>query len=182
MQQFIGGAKCRRVVLDKQMDGRTDRVRCEAGEERCNVCQEGPSGVKRNRNRESIGETEKREAEKREVEKREVERREAERIFKEEEQRYRVVRAERMRERVEIEKAKTEEIEEVFQDWMDRCMICKAEGREEQEGSSSKWIGCSIKHKNKRGFEKTWRGLEEVEFERFSGCIKCWAPQEICHS
>jgi hypothetical protein len=37
-------------------------------------------------------------------------------MFKEEEQRHRVVRAERMRERVEIEKAKTEEIKEVFQD------------------------------------------------------------------
>jgi len=60
-----------------------------------------------------------------------------------------------MRERVEIEKAKTEEIEEVFQDWMDRCVIYKAEGIEEQEDSSSKWMGCSIKHKNKRGFEKT---------------------------
>ena len=21
-----------------------------------------------------------------------------------------------------------------------------------------------------------------MEFERFSGCMKCWAPQEICHS
>jgi hypothetical protein len=180
MQQFIGGVKCRRVVLDKQMDSKTDRVRCEVGEERCNVCQEGLSRVKRNRNRESIGdaerelgrvrqieerlevgeqveaeeqvemerrrkenrreaekretekrEIEKRETEKREAEKREVERREAERMFKEEEQRHRVVRAERIRERVEIEKAKTEEIKEVFQDWIDRCVICKAEGREE---------------------------------------------------
>lgn len=59
MQQFIGGAKCRRVVLDEQMDGRTDRVRCKVGEERYDICQGGPSRVKRNRNRESIGDIER---------------------------------------------------------------------------------------------------------------------------
>jgi len=37
-------------------------------------------------------------------------------MFKEEEQRHRLVRAERIRERVEIKKVKTEEIKEVFQD------------------------------------------------------------------
>ena len=59
---------------------------------------------------------------------------------------------------------------------MDRYVIYKAEGREGQEASSGKWMGCSVKHGNKRGFKKTWRGLEEVEFERFSRYMKCWAP------
>jgi hypothetical protein len=53
MQQLIGGEKCKRVVLDEQMDGRVDRVGCEAGEERCAICQGSPRGVKRSR--ESIG-------------------------------------------------------------------------------------------------------------------------------
>jgi hypothetical protein len=53
MQQLIGGGKCRRVVLDEQMDGRVDRIACEAGEEKCNICQGSLRGVKRNR--ESMG-------------------------------------------------------------------------------------------------------------------------------
>jgi superfamily II DNA helicase RecQ len=158
MQQFIGGEKCRRVVLDEQMDGRMDRVGCEAGEDRCDICQGSPRGVKRSREstgdagRESgrvrwieegseveveterreqnMREAEMREAEIREAERMEAERMEAEMMFEEEEQRHRVIRAERMREKAEIERSRTEEIEEVFQDWTNRCVICKAEGRE----------------------------------------------------
>jgi hypothetical protein len=40
MEQFISGSKCRRIYLDQQMDDRTDRVRCKAGEERCDICQQ----------------------------------------------------------------------------------------------------------------------------------------------
>ena len=46
-------------MLDEQIDSRTDRVRCKVGEERCDICWGGPSRVKRNRNRESIGDTER---------------------------------------------------------------------------------------------------------------------------
>ena len=34
----MSGDKCRRLYLDHEMDGRIDRVRCEQGEERCEVC------------------------------------------------------------------------------------------------------------------------------------------------
>jgi superfamily II DNA helicase RecQ len=39
VNQFISGERCRRIYLDQEMDGRVDRVRCEDGEERCDVCQ-----------------------------------------------------------------------------------------------------------------------------------------------
>ena len=39
VERFVSGAKCRRIYLDHEMDGRIDRVRCEDGEERCDVCQ-----------------------------------------------------------------------------------------------------------------------------------------------
>jgi hypothetical protein len=39
VERFVSGAKCRRIYLDQEMDGRIDRVRCEDGEERCDVCQ-----------------------------------------------------------------------------------------------------------------------------------------------
>jgi hypothetical protein len=39
VERFVSGARCRRIYLDQEMDGRVDRVRCEDGGERCNVCQ-----------------------------------------------------------------------------------------------------------------------------------------------
>jgi len=38
MERFLSGGKCRRIFLDAEMDGRDDRLRCEEGEERCDVC------------------------------------------------------------------------------------------------------------------------------------------------
>ncbi|KAH7413538.1 P-loop containing nucleoside triphosphate hydrolase protein, partial [Cadophora sp. MPI-SDFR-AT-0126] len=40
VERFMSGAKCRRIYLDQEMDGRIDRVRCEDEEERCDVCYE----------------------------------------------------------------------------------------------------------------------------------------------
>ena len=39
VNDFIN-AKCRRIVLDRVMDGRFDRTECEAGEEICDACEE----------------------------------------------------------------------------------------------------------------------------------------------
>jgi RecQ family ATP-dependent DNA helicase len=47
VDRFISGTKCRRIYLDQEMDGRLDRVRCEDGEERCDVCQESDGMVER---------------------------------------------------------------------------------------------------------------------------------------
>jgi hypothetical protein len=38
VDRFISGAQCRRIDLDREMDGRVDRGGCEEGEERCDVC------------------------------------------------------------------------------------------------------------------------------------------------
>ena len=35
---FMAGYNCRRVIMDRVMDGRMDRVGCEEGEEACDVC------------------------------------------------------------------------------------------------------------------------------------------------
>ena len=49
MKDFLEGKQCRRVVLDREMDGRADRGGCEVGEERCDVCRRRPRGEKRRR-------------------------------------------------------------------------------------------------------------------------------------
>ena len=40
VDRFISGISCRRIHLDHILDGRTDRVRCEEGEVKCDVCEE----------------------------------------------------------------------------------------------------------------------------------------------
>ncbi len=49
MRAFLEGGSCRRIALDKHMDGRSDRTACEVGEERCDVCHGQPRGFKRRR-------------------------------------------------------------------------------------------------------------------------------------
>jgi superfamily II DNA helicase RecQ len=39
-ERFVSGISCRRVWLDQELDGRTDRTGCEQGEEKCDVCAE----------------------------------------------------------------------------------------------------------------------------------------------
>ena len=52
IKEFISGKNCRRIALDKEMDeidGRTNRIGCEIGEERYNICKGNPWGTKRGR-------------------------------------------------------------------------------------------------------------------------------------
>ena len=45
MQEFITTQGCRRVVLDREMDGREDRVGCEEEEEQCDGCRRDSVGL-----------------------------------------------------------------------------------------------------------------------------------------
>lgn len=38
IDEFVHEDQCRRIIMDRVMDGRDDRQRCEEGEERCDVC------------------------------------------------------------------------------------------------------------------------------------------------
>ncbi len=39
IERFLSGSACWRMFLDAKMDGCKDRVKCEEGEERCDVCE-----------------------------------------------------------------------------------------------------------------------------------------------
>ena len=52
IKEFISGKNYRRIALDKEMDeidGRTNRIGCEIGEKRCDICKGNPRGTKRGR-------------------------------------------------------------------------------------------------------------------------------------
>ncbi|KAH7244537.1 uncharacterized protein BKA55DRAFT_516341, partial [Fusarium redolens] len=48
MIEFVEGKRCRREVLDREMDGNVDRVGCAEGEEVCDVCWEQQQQMTRN--------------------------------------------------------------------------------------------------------------------------------------
>ena len=56
MDEFIKGP-CQRVVLDQVMDGRTDRIACEPGEEVCDLCQGRQRQQRRIEHRDAMLET-----------------------------------------------------------------------------------------------------------------------------
>ena len=49
MKTFVKGECCRRVAIDKEMDGNSERMACEVDEQRCDVCTGKPRGTRRRR-------------------------------------------------------------------------------------------------------------------------------------
>jgi hypothetical protein len=47
MKDSVLGEQCKRIVLDREMDGRVNRPGCAIGEESCDVCQERSRGTRR---------------------------------------------------------------------------------------------------------------------------------------
>jgi hypothetical protein len=46
-REFLGSGRCRRILVDVEMDGRIDRRQCERGEEKCDYCEQHLRGIKR---------------------------------------------------------------------------------------------------------------------------------------
>lgn len=49
MRLFVRGTGCRRVVIDRAMDGRVDRIGCEGGERACDICEVGEERIEEER-------------------------------------------------------------------------------------------------------------------------------------
>jgi hypothetical protein len=52
-KDYLNETVCRRIVIDRYMDGRGDRRGCEVGEARCDLCEANPRGTKRQNQAES---------------------------------------------------------------------------------------------------------------------------------
>lgn len=246
MQEFVKENQCKRVVLDRVMDGREDRKECEPEEVKCDAClaclakktgskrsradyepvdgrankairtsglvedvrqaEEEEKKAEREKQKKAKFEAQERETEKLLAEKKERKRkdtermqvekekaaeREAEKSFDDQEQKFRAARAEKIREIRQLQKLNLDNIEEAFEEWAESCVICKARGLETEKTAtqelSGSWMTCSQQHQKEDKFESdgfagAWRALGSIEFEKFSGCMSCWAPQAICQS
>lgn len=172
VEDFVREDCCRRLVLDKVMDGWTQRSKCEEGEESCDICEEGNW-----RAAEEEGLLEEEEAAGGASEIQEIRER-FERV--------------RRRERIGVWQAggarmqaaeEAEEFREQLVRWRGRCIVCViSQGRGAHHGMEE----CPQRGgENWQRVQANMAVLEEEmfarrRFEEFAGCYWCGLPQSIC--
>lgn len=201
MKVFLKGESCRRIPLDKHMDGRDDRTACEVGEERCDVCCGRPRGTKRHRIvvgndtavddervSEVVGEgQDEAEGDMAETSHRKRQRREdemqamqaVEERYREERRAYQRIEAQRRRETIDREDG-TEGLRKHFESWQGFCVICHVRKRAGEKHQH--WRQCPHSDQDREKTARTWDWLVGVQVEKYSGCRSCWAAQGVCHS
>jgi superfamily II DNA/RNA helicase len=79
-----------------------------------------------------------------------------------------------------IEKAEAgEKMEGQYRFWQERCEICHINGRASVGHHS--WRDCPD-GEEREAVRQVWEALGEIEFEAYTGCFDCWAPQGICQA
>jgi superfamily II DNA helicase RecQ len=158
-----GSETCRRVGLDRYLDGREDRVGCEEGEEACDVC----GGA----DKEAGEETDE-----------EADRETDEEVSAEMHCEFRQQERQRQGPWKNFVQARQQEFTEVewlrqqLQRWAGRCGICEATG----VGRSSHDLRGCWRRESREAKEMVKIVEGQIEFEEFSGCFWCGIPQEIC--
>ena len=164
---YVEKDQCRRITLDRCMDGRTDREGCEDGEEKCDVCSrhtysaardEAPSNADNGAQNEARGIFER--------QKREIR-------FQEWQDTQRT-----------MEEATTaDELERHLEDWGCCCVACRMGG----EADRHKMEDCP--HKEMAGHRRVMESIGRMEREvfgkrrlaKYSGCFGCGLPYKVCN-
>jgi RecQ family ATP-dependent DNA helicase len=194
VQRFMSGARCRRVYLDEEMDGRRDRIGCEDGEEACDVCvgalakvaqqdevgdgevdmsssriQSGPAEVQRpgrhSRPRASGETVEPVSQQDRDEFQAQAEQREQQKA--------------RIDNRVKDEGHDSWDLENQLDRWVDRCPICQVRNCSGQRVDTRHTLDECTDEQHDAVVAQV-KILEGLRFERFSCCTRCAVPQKVC--
>ena len=176
--------RCRRVVLGGYLDRReVERVGCEEGEEKCDVCRGGEESSEE----EDIdiaevgGEADTIEAEAMEAEAMEAgevaerEREERQRTFRQQEQMWRGPRQRFVEER-QASYASMEWLGSQLAWWTDRCGICEAAG----QGDSAHDVRRCWRPAGQQAQEMIEKMEKAIQFAPYSGCYWCGVLQAMC--
>lgn len=190
MVEFLQGHQCRRISLDKTMDGRTDRTGCEDGEQKCDVCQTIPGRHEPPPYMEPVwasGQPAKAAHKRRRSSKHSVAASTASRAeqeFQQHEAELREIKRAR-RAVITADIVDLDQLQGKFVNWSQAgCLVCWASGKRvtapQQDPS---WQSCK-QHSAYAGqqMEVVFPKVKEIQPERYSGCWLCWAPQAICHT
>lgn len=173
MQRYLEPDICRRVALDEYLDGREDRVRCEAGEEACDRCgnhdrvecvQEPPAespiamGIESDDSEEvAIRQTFEQQIQERERLREYVQRMRCDEAFMVEDFRRRLVQ------------------------WSERCPICYIYGVHGTRGTAVNHsiMECSIDEAAM--IQEEFRNIQtQIRYGKYGVCYECGVPQAIC--
>ena len=208
MWEFMGTRGCMRAVLDREMDGRIDRERCEDGEAECYRCAAAVEERKREaRLREALDQAEHAE----QAEQVEQAEREGGQLGQEDSgieaasntggkgvelgtgvtagtdvdvEIYQARARRRMqgwneRVRQSEEALEVERFKEMLEQWARGCPWCRATGAEEQVCGSHGLEECGIEDAGEvRAAVERISG--RIRWAKFSGCFDCGLPQSIC--
>jgi hypothetical protein len=180
-----GAAGCRRVVLDGYLDRRrTERVGCEEGEEKCDVCR-GDGGESEAEGETSTAEGEVEDAEEEgevgeegEVEEGEEARENRRRVFEQQERERRGPRETFMQDRQQ-EFGEVEWLQRQLAWWAKRCGLCEAAGDRKNSGHDVRQCWRAESREVKAKIEEVDAG---IKYERYAACWGCGAPQAICNA
>jgi superfamily II DNA helicase RecQ len=165
-KDYLNQTTCRRIAIDRYMDGREDRRDCEVGEAQCDLCEAQCHGTKRQAENELVADVTTAEATKR---------RRLEQACCVEEQVVELIQ----RRKTEDVGYKLERMERHLQRWVDVCAICMAvEGRAEKHV----WKECvEASEEQIAAMEASCRQMSRVRWEAFAKCNYCFTPQAICN-
>ena len=152
MQAFVRGKGCRRLVMDRYLDGDEGRKRCEE-EVACDVCQREQASVRVDAVEEMAINEEAARWEEEEISRRKQMAR---------------------RERVGFE----EEIGVMAEEWCQVCAICKVQGRSIQSSRHPTRDCRRCRDEQVQGEIKSTR--DGFRAEDFAGCRSCGFPQGLC--
>jgi RecQ family ATP-dependent DNA helicase len=177
-------AVCRRVVLDGYLDRREkERVGCEEGEEKCDVCR-GADDEEEDEEEMEEEDSEEEDSEEDEggssneedTDTVEVEREEARRVFEQQQQARRGPRQTLTQQRQQ-EFADVEWLRRQLAWWTKRCGICEVAG----DGQSGHDVRRCWRPEGRQAKEMIKVVEEKIRFEEYSGCFWCGVPQEVCN-
>jgi len=172
-KEFLTAESCRRIAIDKHMDGRLNRQQCEMGELKCDLCEQHPSGTKREAVEEEREEPEATQADAAAAGA-EEQRRELEQAMAVEERRVEI----QQRRRTEQVVYELERLEQHFQRWSNACAICMVT---QADPGRHNWKNCSTANDaQKKWMEAKVKSMHHVKWEKYARCYYCWVPQAIC--
>lgn len=171
---FLTAQSCRRIAIDREMDGRDDRQHCEMGESRCDLCEQQPFGTKRRvvaEEREELQDTTLSDA----TAARAAEGEALERAITREQQQVEIWQ----RRKAEQIMYELERLEQHLERWSKACAICIATQADPAQHS---WKDCSKASQAQVSLmQAKVQSMHRIRWEKYAQCMYCGAPQAICH-
>jgi superfamily II DNA helicase RecQ len=186
MPEFMSSEGCRRAIMDRVMDGRDNRVRCEEGEEVCDVCCEDRQMMEGLAGMERVPEDDPFDDSGIAIESSQVSTPSHGPVIEQLHEKFEQQQHNRQWQRTQMINEQRQEAIEVSQfrqqleQWVGRCPLCHLQGRKEQQ---HRLEDCQHPEVNAVLEAVTAMATEMQAKKRFaplSCCYTCGVPQVIC--